>query len=159
MKIDFIGLVNKMDAVLDKKKERLKMLFFLSMQQRELFAVECIDRLIENLQQKQICIDEIDCLDTEFARYTSELENCMEYYSDSSHFESVINAKLQHLRDEDLEIKRLIHQIQEVDSENHKMAAELKTHLLQSMKSSAREKKAYTSYGSSQILSIAEDKG
>jgi len=159
MKTGCFDLVNKMAAVLDKKKERLKMLFFLSMQQKELFSIDSIDRLLGNLQQKQICIDDINRLDMEYAKYNSDLKDYLGDYLNNLSTDIMINAKLEHLKAEGLEIKKLIRQIQDIESENEIKAAALKQQLYKSIKATAREKKAFVSYGNSQIQSIAEDNG
>lgn len=148
MKININDVLFEMVTILDKKKERMKMIMTFTLKQGELFTADSIEKLDNNLQLKQDCIDDIECLDEAFEGHYKVFKDHSNEITEKCKSSDVTSALIKRLKEGTAEIQDFVKQIRRIESDNYKKAAKLMEIIQANLQASGREKKAVTVYGS-----------
>ncbi|MGI6098074.1 MAG: flagellar export chaperone FlgN [Dethiobacteria bacterium] len=147
----------EMVTILDQKKERLKMILTLTQQQRDLFTLDSIEMLENNLRLKQTCIDDINRLDEGFEKYYKDIAGFKIDLQEKCKKSAVTETLVKQLQEGTAAIQDIILQIQKAESKNHQKAARLMQLVKENLKATSKQKKAVAVYGKNQLQKAALD--
>jgi|GEM_PF-3346822 len=142
-----VAMVN----ILERKAERMKMLLTLTKAQGELFSVDTLDRLNNNLRQKQECIDDINRLDKSFEGYYEEFTRSKDQIQEICKHSEKTASLMKRMQEDTAQIQDYINQMREIESENHKKAEKLMEDIKSNLQLIGKEKKAVNVYGNKRV--------
>jgi hypothetical protein len=124
MNISVAEYFEKMVKIIAKKKELLKEMLVLTDGQTAAIKSEALDALNKLIEEKQLRIDIIDKLDSEFTTYFEGLKSAAKVKS-LDEINSAAYPEAKQLKEETYEVMSLVKRISEIEELNSKASKEL----------------------------------